>query len=180
MCGKLLVAFSVTIVLPVLLVNLLIGGEALQRLLDSFRGKGLEVFIVIFSPMLINFFLPAIIAAILGAMMLIWSRRLRVDQASSTHVRRRCGYLMLGFLLISACVFLWPLLPIPWREFGFSNPEVSRLRDFTWHSLYGLFLMEGLFVVVHITAIFFLWCASLFFALGMISPQTNAEEFSGG
>jgi len=173
---------AVTIILPVVLVNLLIGGKALQHLLDSFRGKGPEVFAVFFSPMLINFFLSAIIAASFGAIMLIWmliwSRSFRIDQDSSTYVRRRCGYLILGFLLISACAFLWPLLPVPWRVFGFTDQEVSRLRDFAWRSLYGLFLMEGLFVVVHVTAISFLWCLSLFFAFGMISPKTNAKEFS--
>jgi hypothetical protein len=158
----LLIALSLTIVLPPVVINLLMGGKALNLVGYLLTGYGDGVLIDVLGPMLVTFFLPAIIAAVVGAMLLI-----------RTYDRRRCGKLLLWYVGFSIFMLLWPLLPIPWTAMGVPNAYASRLDSFSWSALYGLFLMEGWAVFLHVPAIVLLW--SLALAIGVECSLRDAN-----
>ena len=158
--GLVFITWSLTIVVPAVLVNFLIDGRMLRRMLrllvGIFSSKALDVSGVLL-PLLVNFFIPAIIAAIIGMWLLLWSLQLRRQIGFSSH-GRLCGILLLAFAVVYASLFLVPLLPFPWRAMGFS----TRMRTYPGFSLYLLYTMEGPVVIPHVLAIVVLWGLALF------------------
>lgn len=148
--GILLLALSLTIVLPPIVIDLLMGGKLLKKIADILTGKGAGITIDVLGPMLVTFLLPAIIAAVLGGTLLL-----------GTHDRRLCGKLLLWYVGFAIFMLLWPLLPIPWKGMGVPNAYASRLDSFSWAALFGLFLMEGWAVFLHVPVIVLLWGLSI-------------------
>lgn len=154
-CSLLLLVLSLTILLPPVVIDLLIGGKALNAMAYILTGREFGVALGLFGPVLVAFFLPAIIAAILGMTLLF-----------GTFDRRRCGKLLLWYVGFSVLMLVWPLLPIPWKAMGVSNAFVSRLDSFSWTAMMGLTAMEGWAVIPHVLAIVVLW--SLTLTLGVV------------
>jgi len=190
-CVVVFLFFAATIALPPVLIDTTIGGALvstnggiLHKVIIDFEeeraaGASLNLgrYRVTFLPLLIGIFLPAFVFVAFGMVMLTWDKKLRNDQISSTHVRRRCGLILrwVCLLFCFACIIPIPCALIPWKSFGIAP----------WPNLYltallGLYWMEGLFIIPHVIAILLLWWISLVLANGMISPQTNAEVFNGG
>lgn len=166
--GGIFLALSLTAVLPPVVIDLLRGGKLLKKIADILTGKGAAIAIDALGPLLVTFLLPAVIAAILGGALLlgIWPR-----------TRCRCGKLLLWHVGFSIFMLLWPLLPIPWRAFGMNPAFASWLDDFSWSALFGLFIMEGYAVFLHVPVIVLLWCLSLF--LGWSTIVQHGKEGLG-
>ena len=158
-CGLLFLALSSAIVLPPVVINVLMGGKMLKAIARLLTGYGPNVAIDVLGPMLVTFFLPAIIAAILGVVLLLGKHD------------RSCGKLLLWYVGFSIFMLVWSLLPIPWKAMGVPNAYASRLDSFMWHALYGLFLMEGWVVFLHVPVIVLLWGLSLFVGWNAISQH---------
>lgn len=150
-CAILLLALSLVIALPAIVIDLLMGGKALKMIGYILTREGDGIAINLLVPMLVTFLLPALIATVLGVALLLYR-----------HDRRHCGKLLLWYVGFSIFMLLWPLLPIPWRAFGMNPAYASWLNEFSWAAIMGLTVMEGWAVFVHVPAIALLWCLSLF------------------
>jgi len=159
-CGVLLVLLAVTIVLPPIIADVATGGRILHGILIDREERVTGTFSLgryrsTYLLMLIGLFLAGGILAFSGAIKLKLAKTFRNDLASSTCVREQCGHLLLWLLISPVCIVLVPL---------------------TWGCLIVLFFMEGYFIIPHAFAVFFLWCVSLFFAFGMLSPQQEIAD----
>ncbi len=150
-CGILLLALSLTIVLPPVVIDLLRGGKALRIIGHILTGKEYGVGLDVLGPVLVIFFLPAIIAAILGVVLLL-----------GTFDRRLCGKLLLWFVGFSIFMLVWPLLPIPWKAMGIEPTYALRLGEFSWTAMLGLTVMESGAVFLHVPMIILFWGLLLF------------------
>jgi hypothetical protein len=161
--GTLLIASSLTIVLPPLVIDSLTGGRALKKIAFILVGKGDGIAIDLLVPVLVTFLLPAIIAMISGAALLL-----------GRHDRRTCGKMLLWYVGISVFMLLWPLLPIPWTAMGIGPTYASWLGRFSWTAMMGLTYMEQGVVFLHVPLIVLLWCVSLFLGWRMCSDSLDA------
>ncbi len=163
MSGMLLLALSLIVVLPPVVINLLMGGKVLKMIGSLLTGRGPNVVIDVLGPMLVTFLLPAIVVAIVGVVLLL-----------GKHDRRRCCKALFWCVGFSILMLAWPLLPIPWNAMGVPNAYASRLSSFSWSALHGLFLMEGWAVAPHVLVIVLLWCLALYFG-GITIAQLKKE-----
>jgi hypothetical protein len=141
-------------VLPPIVINLLLGGREIKWIAETLMGRETTIAHGLLGPMFITFLLPAIFAATLWAVLQL---------ATSNQTRRHCGILLLSYVALSAIMLMWPLLPIPWQAIGLSGAAASRLEDFSWSALLGLFLMERWAVFPHALVLVVLWFESLFY-----------------
>ena len=161
--GTLLLAASLTIVLPPVVIDFLMGGKALNIIAYILTGREYGVGLDLLGPVLVIFFLPAIVAIALAVALLL-----------GTHDRRRCGKLLLWYAGFSIFMLLWPLLPIPWTAMGIDRTYASWLGRFSWTALMGLTFMEGWAVFLHVPVIVLLWCWSLFLGWSMRNVRVAA------
>ena len=162
-CGILLLACSLTIVLPPVVIDLLMGGKALNIMANILAGKERGVGLDLLGPVLVIFFLPAIIAAILSVVLLL-----------GTFDRSRRGKLLLWYVGFSIFMLVWPLLPIPWKAMGVEPTHAMRLGEFSWMAMLGLTVMESGAVFLHVPVIFLFWSVLLFVGWSSIRQTTAA------
>jgi len=162
-CGTLFLVLSLTIVLPPVVIDFLMGGKALNAMAYILTGREYGVMLDLLGPVLVIFFLPAIIAMILGVVALL-----------GAHDRLRCGKLLLWYVGFSIFMLVWPILPIPWTAMGIGQTYASWLGRFSWTAIMGLTFMEGLAVIPHVLAIVVLW--SLALAIGVECSLRDANS----
>ena len=156
-CGMLLLALSLTVLLPPVVIDLLIGGKALNIIAHILTGRETGIGLDLLGPVLVIFFLPAIIAAILGVGLLL-----------GTIDRRRCGKLLLWYVGFSIFMLVWPFFPIPWTAMGIGQTYASWLGRFSWTAMLGLTYMESGAVFLHVPVILLLWCLLLYVGWGLV------------
>jgi len=180
--GLILLLFAATIVLPTVIIQIARGGGVFGDLwlvlVKKISGPDAG-----WVQMGVGFTLPGILAislmggvcVSLGASLLIWSRRFQGSQTSSTYVRQCCGHLLLCPLFFLVCAILCPLLPFPWANLGISNRAISNLRGLPFLVPFGLYLMEGLFVIPHALVVLFFGYMTLTVAASILSRGSRGE-----
>ncbi len=162
-CGVLFLVISLTIVLPPVVIDLLMGGKALNIMAYILTGRETGIGLDLLGPVLVTFFLPATIASIMGVTLLL-----------GTFERRRCGKLLLWYFGFSVFMLVWPLLPIPWTALGIGQTYAMWLGRFSWTAMMGLTFMEGWAIFPHALAIVTLWSLLLF--IGWSTLVQSGEE----